>query len=195
MKLISPAHILSDQLWQLHCLESQVARALPVLSGSVLNSRLRGLLTGRARCARERHDILEDLIKHHGHPTATKTLDAVRGILAEGERELSRIHHPCVRDVAMIEHCIRIEQHATTAYGIAVPLAHRIGFSLISEKLRLLLGDLESARPSFQSVEAEVFAIAASHHPICGGTPRLPASVRARDQLICEGVKQLDVAC
>ncbi len=110
--------------------------------------------------ARQRRMHLEDLLKRHAHPLTIKAYDSIRGILVEGNRDLARIHQPCSRDIAMIEHCIRIEQHATTAYGIAVPLTHRIGFPRISTELKLLLGDLETARLTYHAFEAEVFSIA-----------------------------------
>ncbi len=181
MKLTSPVLHLFDQLVRLHSMETHIARELPVLAGSVFNASLRRWLSRRAMDARARRDSLEDILKRHAHPLAVRTHDCIRTILAEGNRDLARIHHPRSRDVAMIEHCIRIEQHATTAYGIAVPLTHRIGFSRISDKLKPLLGDLETARPSFQALEAEVFSIAACQQPPSDGNRRLSTPVRNRN--------------
>ncbi len=177
MKRTLPSQILSDQLVQLHCMETQIARALPILAGSVLNIRLRRLLSGRAISARERCDTLEDLLKRYASPAARKTLNSIRGILAEGNTELTRIRNPRDRDVVMIEHCLRIEQHATTAYGIAVPRTNRMGFPGIAARFRLLLSDLETARPSFHAVEAEVFSLA-GHSPFqeSAANPYFPIS-------------------
>ena len=165
MKPTSLSQLLSDHLWQLHCMEMHISRTLPALAASVLNPRLRRLLSERAMCAYERREILEELLRRHAHPLATKTRDLIKGILVEGNRDLARIHNPCSLDVAMIEHCIRIEQHATTAYGIAVPLTSRMGFPQVGDKLKLLLTDLVTARSSFHALEMEVFSIAARHHP------------------------------
>lgn len=175
MKPTHPPQILSDQLWQLHGMETQIARELPVLAGSVLNAPLRRWLSRRAMAARQRRDHLEDLLKHHAHPLATRPHCSIRAILVEGNRELSRIHHPYARDAAMIEHCIRIEQHATTSYGIAVPMTHRFGFPAISGELKQLLEDLEKARSTFHSLEETVFAIDASHPHFGASDPSHPA--------------------
>ena len=167
MKPPSPLQVLSDQLVQLHCMETHIARELLILAGSALNASLRRWLSRRAMAARARRDRLQDLVELHAHPFATRPPDPIRSILAEGNRDLALIRHPFTRDVAVIEHCIRIEQHAITAYGVAVPLSHRNGFPRISDKLKPLLGDLETARLSFKTLEAEVFSIAACHPLAC----------------------------
>jgi ferritin-like metal-binding protein YciE len=192
MKSISPPHILSDHLERLYRMETHIARELPILAGSVLNANLRRLLCVRAMRARARRDHLENMIRH-AHPLAIKTPDSIRVILAEGNRDLARIHHPYSRDVAMIEHCTRIEQHATTAYGIAVPLTHRIGYPRISDKLKLLLDDLETARFSFKTVEAEIFSIAACHPHLSVVNPRSSTPARGRDEEKSHAVQALAV--
>ncbi len=159
-------------------METQIARELPVLAGSVLNAPLRRWLSRRAMAARQRRDQLENLLQHHASPVATRTHRSIRAILVEGNRELARIHHPYARDVAMIEHCIRIEQHATTSYGIAVPMTHRSGFPAISGELNRLLEDLTNARSTFQALEETVFAIAACHPHFGASAPSLPARNR-----------------
>ncbi|MES2920589.1 MAG: DUF892 family protein [Verrucomicrobiota bacterium] len=195
MKPTSPLQILSNQLVQLHCMETHIARELPILAGSALNASLRRWLSRRAMAARARRDRLQDLVELHAHPFPTKTPDSIRGILAEGNRDLARIHHPCSRDVAVIEHCIRIEQHAITAYGIAVPLTDRIGFPRSSDKLKPLLGDLETARLTFKILEAEVFSIAASHPHTCEVEPRSSNPAKKRNELNRDVVEPLEVAC
>ncbi len=193
MKTISPPQILTDQIEQLHCMETQIARTLPILAGSVLNVRLRRWLSCRARRARERRDQLKELLDLHPHSLASKSYDSIRSILTEGNRDLARIHHPYSRDVAMIEHCIRIEQHARTAYGIAVPLTHRIGFPQISVRLKLLLTELETARHSYHAMEAELFAIAACHPQPHVGNSAPAASIKYNGSRKSSGLAPLAV--
>lgn len=176
MKTLYPPQILADQLEQLHCMETKIARSLPILAGSAMNVQLRKWLCSRAKRARDRRDLLQDLRNRHPHLLASKPYDGIRSILAEGNRDLALIHHPYSRDVAVIEHCIRIEQHAKTAYGIAVPLTHRIGFPQLSGELKFLLSDLEAARIPYQSLESEIFSIAASQSQTGTGICSVSAS-------------------
>jgi ferritin-like metal-binding protein YciE len=193
MKTILPQALLFDQLAQLHLMEIHIARELPILAGSVLDTELRRLLSARAKCARERRDSVEELLGHHDHLSAVKTLDSIRGILAEGNKDLSAIRNPRSRDVAMVEHCIRIEQHATAAYGIAVPLINRIGFSGIGDRLKLSLSDLEKARPAFRSIERKLFIVAGVQPPFA--VEKNPSPVNEWNQCVPAGEEFLDVAC
>lgn len=192
MKTISPQAVILDQLAQLHLMEIHIARELPILAGSVFDTELRGLLSARARCARERRNNVEELLGCHDL-SAIKTLDSIRGILAEGNRDLSTIRNPRLRDVAMVEHCIRIEQHATTAYGIAVPLVNRIGFSGTGDRLKLSLGDLEKARPAFRSIERRLFSITGVQAPFA--VEKNPSPVSEWNHCAPDDGEFLDVAC
>ena len=194
MKPISPLQTLSDQLGQLHNMEIHIARELLILAGSALSAPLRRWLSRRAMAARGRRDRLQDFIELHTDPCVARTQDLIRGVLAEGNRELSRIHHPYARDAAIIEHCIRIEQLATTAYGVAVPLTCRIGFPRLSDKLKPLLGDLEAARISFRSLEAEVFSIAAYQPHVSEVNPVMAISANSRYDGKAGAFKPLAVA-
>lgn len=165
MKPLPPQNILSDQLHHLHSMETHIARELPVLSGSVFDMGLRRLLSSCARRARERRDALGDLLARHTHIPAAKAATCIRGILAEGNRDLSQIKNPRNRDVAMLEHFIRIEQHAATAYGIAIPLITRIEYPEIGAELKSLLSDLEAARAGFKTSEARLLYVAGKHSP------------------------------
>lgn len=166
----SPTHRLADQLGQLHQMETRMATEFPVLAGSVMHTRLRGLLSRRARQARDRRDQVAGLTAHLGHLPQTAICPAIKGIIAEGNRELAAVHDPCTRDLAMLVHWMRIEQYAIAAYGIAVPIANRIGFPLVADRMNALLSDLTSARPSLLGMEAVVSRIAERHHAptVCG---------------------------
>lgn len=174
-------------------MEIHIARELPILAGSVLDIDLRRLLSSRAKCARERRDHVEELLSGHDRLSEIKAVDSIRGILAEGNRDLSAIRNPRSRDVAAVEHCVRIEQHAITAYGIAIPLINRIGFSGIGDRLKLSLGDLEKARLAFCSVERNLFIVAGIQPPFTVETS--PSPVSEWNHSVPTGGELLDLAC
>lgn len=161
MKMTSSTLTLSDHLWQLHHMETNLARSLPILAGSVLNPQLRRLLSSRAQSARQRREALEKLAKHHARPLAVATQDLVGDIMTEGNNDLARIRHPFTRDVLMTEHCIRIEHQAMSAYGSILPITRAT--PNLSENLKRVLSDLEQARFSLKAMRSKMATIAEHH--------------------------------
>ncbi len=156
MKLNCLPELLFDQLHELHAMESQVARSLPVLSGSVMNVRLRKLLTERALRARDRRDWLADQMMRHERQPETRMHLAIGGILGAGNKHLAETGDPFMRDLLMIRHCIRIEQHAARAYGFASRLAESAGLTAESGRLASFLSELIEAGVRFRSIESEL---------------------------------------
>ncbi len=146
-----------------------MATAFPVLAGSVMHPYLRQTLSLRARRARQRRDQIAGLREPESHVTHGGMCPAIKGILMEGGRDLARIRHPYTRDLAVLVHWMRIEQYAIVAYGIAVPVAKRIGMHQVADQMDALLSDLTAARRLLQSVEAEVSRIAETCCACSGG--------------------------
>lgn len=156
LKMNKYTELLFDSLHELYGMESQVATSLPVLSGSVMNVRLRKLLTDRAFRTRDRRDWLAGQLIQHGVPPDCRRCAAIRGILTAGNEDLERAGNPFSRDLVMVRHCLRIEQHATAAYGIVSPLAESAGFPTEVDRLAGFLSELKVACMRLQAIESEL---------------------------------------
>jgi len=152
----TPIKLLLDSYQELHAMEVQVARSLPVLSGSVMNVRLRKLLTELAFRTRDRRDWLADQVIHHGDLPVTRMRLAISGILTAGNNDLAETRNPFMRDLLMIRHCIRIIQHVSLGYGSVSRLADSAGVPADGRCLASFLSELEVAGMRLKAIESEL---------------------------------------
>jgi|GEM_PF-6187193 len=157
-----PAELLFHLSHELYSMETHFVSYLPVLSGSVMNIRLRRLVTNQAFRARDRRDWFGNLVNRYGvNPHGGYT--AIKGILNEGSRELASARNPFTRDLVMLRHCLRIEQHVTSAYCTIASPGEFADFPAEADRLTSLLSKQKIAGMRLQAIESELSQVASFH--------------------------------
>jgi len=157
MNLNKPTGFTAVHFRELYSMERQVASTLPLLSGSVMNTRLRKLLWERCLRARDRRDQLAPLADGCHEAQSDVVCVVTRGILSGGHKILAVVGNPQVRDFMMVGHCLRVENHELSAYCRAALLAERGGYATEALLLLGMQSDLKIARLRLQSLEDELF--------------------------------------
>ncbi|MEO7100349.1 MAG: DUF892 family protein [Luteolibacter sp.] len=128
-----------DQICDLYSAEMQLLGMLPQMAAHATGRELRNafndhLQETHTHCAR-----LGIISERHGIPHQTMACDAMRGLLRQVMKYLTRTVPGDVRDAVLIASGNRIEHYQIAGYGVARAFADCLGFahdaSLLSETL------------------------------------------------------------
>jgi ferritin-like metal-binding protein YciE len=129
VNLNSITDVMADQLGDLRSAEMQLMDALPKMAQAASDSELKASFENHLEETKGHFRRLQEIIANVDFPVPTEECEAMRGLIAEGEKVIEADGEPDVRDVALIAAAQRVEHYEIAAYGTASRLARELGLS------------------------------------------------------------------
>jgi ferritin-like metal-binding protein YciE len=99
------------------------------------NAKLKKAFTDHLRETENHVARLERAFGTLGRSPSSKTCDAMKGLIAEGDEIISASGEESVRDAALIAAAQRVEHYEISAYGSARTFARRVGQNAVATLL------------------------------------------------------------
>ena len=139
MQLSSLNDLFADQLGDLYSAEQQLVEALPKVAQAVQSEKLREAFEHHLDQTREHVIRLEQLFSQMSITPPDETCEAMKGLIAEGDKIVEATGDPATKDAALIAAAQRIEHYEIAAYGTARTLAAELDLddaeSILNETL------------------------------------------------------------
>jgi len=116
-----------DQLQDLYDAEQRITSALPKMQSAANNSSLKNAFQEHLRQTQNHVTRLEQVFQMMGRTPESKTCEAMKGLIKEGEELINTKGDPDVKDAALIAAAQRVEHYEIAAYGCARTFAQRLG--------------------------------------------------------------------
>ncbi|REJ88165.1 MAG: ferritin-like domain-containing protein [Planctomycetota bacterium] len=139
--------LLTDQLQDIYDAEQRLVKALPKMADAASNAELRNAFNHHLQETKEQVRRLEQVFQSLGQKAESKTCEAMKGLIAEGEEMVNAKGDDAVRDAALIAAAQRVEHYEMAAYGTVRTLARQLGHESAAQLLQQTL-DEESAADS-----------------------------------------------
>ena len=127
MALNSFDDLFVEQLQDLYDAEQRLVKALPKMADASHSASLKSAFQEHYRQTQGHVSRLEQVFKMLGKSAQSKTCEAMKGLVAEGEEVLSAKGDPDVKDAALIAAAQRVEHYEIAGYGTARTFAQRLG--------------------------------------------------------------------
>jgi len=127
MALNSFDDLFLEQLQDLYDAEQRLTKALPKMATAANSSSLKAAFQEHLRQTEHHVSRLEQVFKLIGKSAQTKTCQAMKGLVEEGDEVISASGDPDVRDAALIAAAQRVEHYEIAGYGTARTFAQRLG--------------------------------------------------------------------
>jgi ferritin-like metal-binding protein YciE len=128
MNLNSLNDVLEEQLVDLYSAEQQLVVALPKLAQAASTDGLRQAFENHLQETQGHLQRLQDLLPTLGFSAGGETCEAMKGLIAEGDKVVQATGDPLAKDAALIAAAQRVEHYEIAAYGTASTLADQLGF-------------------------------------------------------------------
>jgi ferritin-like metal-binding protein YciE len=129
VKLNSITDVMGDQLGDLRSAEQQLMEALPKMADAATDSELKTAFRDHYEQTKGHFRRLQEIIGSVDFGVPLEECEAMKGLIAEGEKVIKAEGDPDVRDVALIAAAQRVEHYEIAAYGTARTLAKELGLS------------------------------------------------------------------
>jgi ferritin-like metal-binding protein YciE len=120
---------MGDQLGDLRSAEMQLMDALPKMEAAASDAELKTAFRNHYEETKGHFSRLQEIIGSVDFAVPTEQCEAMKGLIAEGEKVIKADGDPDVRDVALIAAAQRVEHYEIAAYGTARTLAKELGLS------------------------------------------------------------------
>ncbi len=150
MGLFSSTHfdsfdaLLVDQLQDLYDAEQRLTSALPKMADAAHNPGLKSAIQQHLRETQNHVNRLERAFQLLGQSAQSKTCDAMKGLISEGQEAISADGDPNVKDAALIAAAQRVEHYEMAGYGCARTFAERLGKQDVARLLQETLQEEEA---------------------------------------------------
>lgn len=134
-----------NQIHDLCSAESQLLGILPQMAAFASSSDLRDAFGDCLRETRTHFAHLEEICEEHGISDERITCEAMKGLVLETKKHLTKTVPGEVRDAVLIASGNRIEHYEIASYGVAKAFADCLGFDRDSELLAEMLQDVSDA--------------------------------------------------
>ncbi len=116
-----------EQLQDLYDAEQRLVKALPLMAGAANNPALKSAFQEHLQQTQTHVTRLEQVFKMLGKTAKSKTCDAMKGLISEGEEAIKSTGDPNVKDAALIAAAQRVEHYEIAGYGTVRTFAQRLG--------------------------------------------------------------------
>jgi len=144
-ELNSLQDLLELELDDLYDAEQRLCTALPKMAEASHSAELRMAFEEHARQTQRHVSRLEQIFVDIGRTSQSETCDAMKGLVAEGEKIIDATGSPEVKDAGLIGVAQRVEHYEIAAYGTARTFARQLG---LDDVARLLESTLAEERES-----------------------------------------------
>src|SRR5437868_13742763 len=108
-----------DQLQDLYDAEQRLVKALPKMMDAAHNPSLKAAIRQHFQETQNHVSRLERVFQSIGRSAQTKTCEAMKGLVSEGDEAISATGNPDVKDAALIAAAQRVEHYEMAGYGTA----------------------------------------------------------------------------
>jgi len=131
--------LLVDQLQDLYDAEQRLVDALPKMAEAANSQLLKDAFRQHLRETETHGQRLERAFQSLGKTAQSKTCDAMKGLVSEGQEMIDADGDPDVKDAALIAAAQRVEHYEIAAYGTARTFARRLGCQDVARQLEQTL--------------------------------------------------------
>jgi len=136
--------LFEEQLQDLYDAEQRLVKALPKMANAAHNSSLKSAFQEHLRQTEGQVTRLERCFQLLGKSAKSKTCEAMKGLVTEGDEVVSATGNPDVKDAALIAAAQRVEHYEIAGYGTARTFAQRLGRSDVADLLQQTLNEEEA---------------------------------------------------
>jgi len=126
-KLNSFDDLFVEQLQDLYDAEQRLTKALPKMAEAAHSPALKTTFQEHLRQTQNHLTRLEQVFQQIGKSAASKTCEAMKGLIEEGDETISASGDPDVKDAALIAAAQRVEHYEIAGYGTVRTFAQRLG--------------------------------------------------------------------
>ena len=130
-----------EQLQDLYDAEQRLTKALPKMAAASHNSSLKSAFEQHLRETQNHVSRLEQVFKSVGQSAKSKTCQAMKGLIEEGDEAINAKGDPNVKDAALIAAAQRVEHYEMAGYGSVRTFAQRLGRSEAAKLLQQTLDE------------------------------------------------------
>ena len=138
------AHLV-EELTDLRDAETQLTQALPKLAQSAASRELRAAFQKHLTETRTHLTRLDQALKALGEKPSSKTCEAMKGLLKEGESHMKKAPAGALRDAVMITGAQKVEHYEMASYGTARTYARVLGQQQVARLLEQTLKEEKAA--------------------------------------------------
>ncbi len=141
-KVTSLKELLIEELQDLYSAETQLVKALPLMSKAASHDELKAGFDEHLEQTREHVDRLEEALKLLGGSVSkSKKCKAMEGLIAEGSEKIKLDADPAIRDAALIGAAQKVEHYEIAGYGTARSFAEQLGLDEVADILQETLDE------------------------------------------------------
>jgi ferritin-like metal-binding protein YciE len=141
LQLDSMESLLVEQLQDLYDAEQRLTKALPKVADAAQNPSLKAAVQQHLRETQNHVSRLERAFQLLGQSAQSKTCEAMKGLISEGDEVISAGGNPEVKDAALIAAAQRVEHYEISGYGSARTFAQRCGKQDVARLLQETLDE------------------------------------------------------
>ncbi len=127
MTLDTISDVFADQLADLRSAEAQLLDALPKMVQAATSAALKDAFRKHLDQTLEHSNRIQEIINAVDFSVPQEQCEAMKGLIAEGEKVINEDGDGRVKDVALIAAAQRVEHYEIAAYGTARTLADQLG--------------------------------------------------------------------
>jgi ferritin-like metal-binding protein YciE len=125
--------VLQEQLEDLYSAETQLIVALPKMAQAANHDELQQAFEHHLEETQEHLKRIKEALGEVGAGSPTEVCQAMKGLIAEGEKLMDEDGDPMAKDAALIAAAQRVEHYEIAAYGTARQLADDCGYDGIKD--------------------------------------------------------------
>lgn len=130
-----------DQIQDLYDAEQRLTKALPKMAGAAESPQLQKAFEQHLRETENQINRLERVFALLNKDVESKTCEAMKGLIAEGDEVIQAKGDPDVKDAALIAAAQRVEHYEMAGYGTARTFAQRLGLQEAAQLLQETLNE------------------------------------------------------
>jgi ferritin-like metal-binding protein YciE len=133
--------LLVEQIQDLYDAEQRLTKALPKMAAAAHNTALKSAFQQHLTETQGHVSRLEKAFPSLGKSAQSKTCQAMKGLIEEGDEVLSAGGKDEVRDAALIAAAQRVEHYEIAGYGTARTFAQQLGKNEVARLLQETLNE------------------------------------------------------
>ena len=130
-----------DQIQDLYDAEQRLTKALPKMAKAAESPQLQKAFEQHLQETENQINRLERVFALLNKDVESKTCEAMKGLIAEGEEVIQAKGDPDVKDAALIAAAQRVEHYEIAGYGTARTFAQRLGLQEAAQLLQETLNE------------------------------------------------------
>ena len=155
--------LLTDELMDLYDAEKQLVTALPKMAMAAKNPELKAAFEKHLNETKTHVQRLEAVFGKLGQKPQSKTCQAMKGLVSEGEDIIAAQGDPQVKDAALIGGAQKVENYEMAAYVSAQVFAELAGQQEIVQILQSTLDEERACDELLSSLAESTINLQASH--------------------------------